>query len=189
MKRFFLIAFVATALSCAIPVQAALIDNGGGLIYDQDLNITWYDAAPVGRTWGDAMSWTAGLTVGGTAAGSWRLPTTTGSGNMNDGEMGHLYYDELGKTYGGPLGSITPFKNLLPGIYWSGTEYAPNPNSAAWYFWFSDGSQNSSDKGNYYDALAVHADNVGAPVPIPGGLWLLGPGLVGLMGLKRKCLG
>ncbi|MCX5805965.1 MAG: hypothetical protein NT010_07850 [Proteobacteria bacterium] len=27
------------------------------------------------------------------------------------------------------------------------------------------------------------------PVPIPGGLWLLSPGLLGLMGLKRKYLG
>jgi hypothetical protein len=28
-----------------------------------------------------------------------------------------------------------------------------------------------------------------AAAPIPGAVWLFGPGLVGLIGFKRKCLG
>ena len=61
--------------------DASLIDQGGGLIYDTALNITWYDfnyAGPQGNgaTWNQAVAWASALTVGGTSAGSWSLPTT-----------------------------------------------------------------------------------------------------------------
>lgn len=63
--------------------QAALVDRGGGMIYDTTLNITWladvkyaqtsgYDAD--GRlNWADANIWAANLVYGG--FDNWRLPT------------------------------------------------------------------------------------------------------------------
>ena len=54
-----------------------LINNGGGLIYDPNLNITWYDytySGPTGNgcTSEQAMSWAAGLNLGGVTG--WQLP-------------------------------------------------------------------------------------------------------------------
>ena len=48
----------------SVPSHAALVDNGGGLIYDDKLNITWAQPDAL-RTWDDANAWAAGLTLGG----------------------------------------------------------------------------------------------------------------------------
>lgn len=47
--------------------QAILIDRGGGLIYDNVLNITWTQTAGDGvtRDWADANTWAADLVFGG----------------------------------------------------------------------------------------------------------------------------
>lgn len=41
-------------------------------------------------------------------------------------------------------------------IYWSGLEYAPNPNNA-WNFNTDNGNQNNNDKNNQLYALAVRS--------------------------------
>lgn len=75
------------------PAQAALIDRGGGMIYDTVLDITWLADAnyantsgyvtPGGRAvtatsgrmnWSEASTWAANLVHGG--FDDWRLPTT-----------------------------------------------------------------------------------------------------------------
>ena len=63
--------------------HAALYDRGGGLIYDDVLNITWLQDANQAKTsgydtdgrmnWADAKAWVDGLTYGGFS--DWRLPT------------------------------------------------------------------------------------------------------------------
>ncbi len=88
------------ALSFAGPVGAALFDRGGGLIYDDLLDITWLQNANYGAgsayddgtsttdgkmTWDNAVAWAASLTVGATRTwtepGSfWRLPTIVDTG-------------------------------------------------------------------------------------------------------------
>ena len=47
--------------------QATLIDRGGGLIYDTDLNITWTQQAGDGvlRNWAGANAWATALVFGG----------------------------------------------------------------------------------------------------------------------------
>lgn len=52
--------------------HAELIDNGYGLIYDTELNITWYDAPAVRMTWQEAQTWVTGLNIEGVEG--WRLP-------------------------------------------------------------------------------------------------------------------
>lgn len=70
--------------------QAALIDRGGGFIYDSDLDITWTQNAnirdgegPVGDgrdTWANQVAWAAGLSIYDSVRdvtwSDWRLPTT-----------------------------------------------------------------------------------------------------------------
>jgi hypothetical protein len=79
--------------------HASLIDRGGGLIYDTDLNITWLSDANYGAgsiydngtatrpsttdgrmTWQNALDWAADLTyydsMRGVTYSDWRLPTT-----------------------------------------------------------------------------------------------------------------
>lgn len=78
----------------ALPAQAALIDRGGGLIYDDVLNITWLQDANYAKTsgydtnglmnWQDAVAWAANLTyydsVRGVTYDDWRLPTMVDTG-------------------------------------------------------------------------------------------------------------
>jgi hypothetical protein len=123
MKSRIAAATLSLALGLAATAHATLIDRGGGLIYDSDLDVTWLaDAnyaetsgfdADGAMTWADAMTWVGNLSYGGFT--DWRLPLTpqsdpacsihfgdgngalgTGVGNnCTGGEMGHLY-TELG---------------------------------------------------------------------------------------------
>lgn len=115
--------------------QAALYDRGGGLIYDDDLNITWlqdaYYADTTGygngaqMTWHEAVAWAADLvyydSVRGVVYTDWRLPSTpnfdascdTFSGGVSSGyhcfgsELGHLFYDEMGGLSGYSLTRVS----------------------------------------------------------------------------------
>jgi hypothetical protein len=93
VKKSCLIGVVCAALLSFITVSAnaALIDRGGGLIYDTDLNITWLADANYAMTSGyigtistvyndgrmtqqQAVDWAAQLSFGG--FDEWRLPST-----------------------------------------------------------------------------------------------------------------
>jgi hypothetical protein len=75
--------FLALAILslCGIS-NAALIDRGGGLIYDSTLNITWLQDANYAKTsgynsdglmtWSQSVTWADGLSYGGYS--DWRLP-------------------------------------------------------------------------------------------------------------------
>lgn len=82
-------------LSLSFTTSAALVDRGGGLIYDNDRNITWLSNANLGAgssfddgfsntdgamTWQNAVNWAADLSyfdsVRNVTYTDWRLPTT-----------------------------------------------------------------------------------------------------------------
>lgn len=98
MQQKPLIFVLLASLSLTSAVQAALIDRGGGLIYDDVLNITWLQDANYAKTsgydadgrikWIDAMNWVSALSYGG--YDDWRLPTIrdTGSPGCNPGFSG-----------------------------------------------------------------------------------------------------
>jgi len=114
MKRAFLAGFLVFALSTV--AEAGLIDRGGGLIYDSDLDITWLqDAnyAGVAMSHDEALAWAESLVYQGYE--DWRLPSAlnqdgTGPDSTysfipgstsppkvcDDSEMGHLYFISLG---------------------------------------------------------------------------------------------
>lgn len=183
-------------------VQAALVDRGGGLVYDTDLDITWmadanyaktsgYDADGL-MTWDESVKWADQLVYGG--YDDWRLPITpqtdagcsiissgTGFGDGCSGsEMGHLFYVE-----GVRINSLF-FHNIsrelsVPGnYYWSATTLGYFPSSAFVFSFANHGDQSSDDKSsNFLSAWAVRSgDVVAVAVPEPSMGWMLTGGLV-----------
>lgn len=88
----------ATMVALSGAAQAALIDRGGGLIYDTTRNITWLADMNYAKTsgfdadglmnWSTATAWADNLVYGGYS--DWRLPTlnpadTTCRNNFNPG--------------------------------------------------------------------------------------------------------
>ena len=81
MKRMVSVALLAMVFGGYTLADAALYDRGADnlgnhLIYDSDLNITWYDYNSGTMTWTQAMSWvqTLRVTVNGVNITRWRLP-------------------------------------------------------------------------------------------------------------------
>ena len=129
-------------------------------------------------------------------------------------EMAHMYHNNLGLksgedasgnfqadfgvfgngTYNGTDTSsygendVGLVQNLQAYTYWSGVPYAPDPTLGAWLFLSSDGVQFISNQNDELYAWAVRAGDVTAnnTVPAPAPLWLIGSGLMALIGWRRK---
>jgi len=194
-------ALTALSLMLASGAEAALVERlGGKAIYDDVADLTWlqdanyaqtsgYDADGV-MTWGRANLWAGSLNIDGVTG--WRLPGGPmlgypGSYNQTASEMGNLFYTVLGGTAGTSINTTHNanydlFKNLQSGS-WSSVE----AGSYAWGFSFGSGMQGTYPKTAKLWALAVRSGDVGAsPVPVPGALVLMGPALLGLLGVKRS---
>jgi hypothetical protein len=74
MHRFAVACLIVLAMGFVVPVNATLVDRGGGMIYDSDLNITWLQDANLGgqMDWSSAIAWADQLVYGGYS--DWRLP-------------------------------------------------------------------------------------------------------------------
>lgn len=144
------------------------------------------------------MSWWGGLAFtnylniinyGGSS--QWRLPSAGANPqfgfNQTGSELGQLFYSELGGTAGNSIPNTPTFNNEQSYAYWLATEYAPAPLNA-WSFNTVGGLQDVNGKlnqGNLVYAWAVSPGQV-PTIPIPGALWLMGSGLIGLLSLRMR---
>jgi len=197
-------------LTLSTTAHAALVDKGGGLIYDTDLDLTWLANANAaagsafddgtntgdgGMSWASAVAWADSLTVGGGT--NWRLPTTadpdatcsdtddpTGS-SCTGSEMGHLFYVELG---GDPnttiLTSGDPTLLALFSNIQANTYWSGTTEDGfpdyAWTFTFSLGAQSDAFKTTNFLQAWAVHDGDVSAIPAPGAFWLLGTGLIGI---------
>lgn len=144
---------VVLLASLAMPTNAALLERGGGLIYDDVLNITWlqdanyaktsgYDADGM-MTWANANTWADTLvyhdSVRNVDYSDWRLPTVidTDTPNCNTAYSGtdcgwnvqtvsgNTVFSELAHMYYVSLGNLAAYD--VVGVPQSGFGLSNNP--------------------------------------------------------------
>lgn len=223
--------------------NSALIGRGGGLIYDDVLDVTWLQDANLAKSesfgvlnisigggvdWYTAINWIDAMNAANYMGyGDWHLPKTMPVNGLNydtnlsyngstdrgfnisapgsaypgskGSELAYMFYNNLNcsasRDMNGnhqPGGGILShpgdhgFTNLTSYNFWSGTDYPTHP-SLAFKFGFFDGAQIGANKSLLTSGIvwAVRDGDV-APVPIPSAVWLLGSGLIGLVGFRRK---
>lgn len=196
MKRSILVCVALLGSVCF----GDLYDRGGGMIYDDVLDITWMqDAGMANGDWWEVTDWANALVYAG--YDDWRLPHAVGGlgYNKTDSELGYMYYVNLGNeaeegddvVFGNE--NVGPFKNVK-GFYWTGTLYS-DPE-LAWDFTFWTGRQGLSNKSttnpdinDHRHAWAVRDGDV-TPIPAPGAFFLasFGVSLSGWILRKRRPL-
>ena len=183
---------------------AALIDRGGGMLYDEDLDITWladanyaftsgYDVDGL-MTYQESQIWADQLVFGG--YDDWRLPRELSSAtapycvgfDCTDTEMAHLYLFSLGgdieKGRADLTGDQGPFINIMH-QYWMDLVVS---DTRAMNFHFSDGLQFDHLNDDLFTVWAVRDGDVSsvAAVPIPAAAWLFSAGLLALAGVTKR---
>ncbi len=194
-------ALTALSLMLAGGAEAALVERlGGKAIYDDVADLTWLQDANYAKTsgydadgrmpWVQANAWAGSLNIDGVTG--WRLPggTMVAGSTQTASEMGNLFFNVLGGTAGSSITAThnddyNLFKNVQSSRgYYSGVESSA---SNAWVFYFYSSFQNAVTKSLDRYAWAVRSGDVAAsPVPVPGALALMGPALLGLLGVKRS---
>lgn len=185
--------------------------NTDGVIdgyYDTTLDLTWWRNANQAAgtrfddgfnttngfmTWQNAQDWVAAFTPFGISG--WRLPSVDQACEGYNcssalGELGHMFYVNLGGTAGVPLSDMAGpnyalFDNVRNGQYWSNSSYGLDPEQAN-SLDFADGNRSSDFKTDPVGAAwAVHRGDVLA-VPEPAALTLSLLGLGAVAWLRSK---
>lgn len=155
-----------------------------------------------------AFNWIGNMNASGYLGfNDWRLPTaqqpdatcssgssgglygSSGGFGCTGSEMGHLYYIELGGhtlQFTNSAATYGVIANIMQNSeYWTSTD-TPLESTRALSFNFGSGSQNIPVKtSSVVRAWAVRSGDVAA-VPVPAAAWLLGSGLLSLVGVARR---
>jgi len=208
---------LAAALSVAtLSAQAALVNRGGGMIYDTVQNITWLADMNYAQTslhtgigvnvngtmtWDAATAWANNLVYGGFS--DWRLPTLnpldascTGGFDCTGGELSRLFVTDLGNQGSSSVLDQTgdtaeQIANLALFSNVQSTDYWSGTEYApspgnAWSFYTYVGFQSVDDKRNSLYAVAVRPGDVAASVPEPQTLALVLLALGATMVVRRR---
>jgi len=139
-------------------------------------------------SWDVALNWITAMNAANYAGtNGWRLWSalnSNGTGpcgpdfNCTGSELGHLFYTEAGLSQNQSITSSATlnlhFTNMEPSVYWSGTEFAPDPGRA-WGFGTVNGYQYNVSKDVQFYGWAVRPGQVAAaPLPATGLLMALG---------------
>jgi hypothetical protein len=180
------VSVAAVALASVGPAQAALVDRGGGLVYDSDRNLTWLaDPAllPGPMAHLDAAQFAAGFEYAG--GSDWLLPQAAfidsgcagaeGFGCI-DSDMGHLFHQLLGGSPGtsvfdssGDTAEEIANVALMPALaeswFWS-WQIADDGATTAFAFNFGNGLQHIRDVELSGRLLLVHSGDLGAAATV-----------------------
>jgi hypothetical protein len=206
MGRSCLVAAAAPVLQGAGSAQAALVDRGGGMVYDDVQNITWLQNwnTNSAQSWEEANQWAGSLSHGG--YDDWRLPTALnsdgtgpcGGPGCSGSEMGYMFYNYFGGNAGQSvldqsgdtaeeIANLALFTHVGATFYWTGT--ALNATSA-WIFATYDGTQYTNPQSLALYAVAVRDGDVAAtgavPEPATALLALLGLGALAATRTKGR---
>lgn len=153
-RRNIFSAVLIAALTLTTNVNAALVDLGGGMIYDSDQDITWLQDSNYTlhhglgghngqMTWAVANAFAKTFTFNGSSG--WRLPhgpTSNTSGptvSATGGELYNLYY-QLGNTQTSGWKNKGPFNMIWTGSFWTDL----NSGWTTSHHWIFDGSLGSN---------------------------------------------
>ena len=171
---------IVLIISLPVSVNAALELRGNGLVYDNDINITWLLNANLADTntfgvgginangtmsWDTAFDWISAMNTNiYLGISTWRLPVCPGgdSSFTCNGEMKHLVNVEGISSF-----SQTPFQNVQPDAYWLGNDN-PNFPADAWVTLMANGVEGFGVKSSATRyAMAVANGDLGPVVPEP----------------------
>jgi len=191
-KKLFLGMVLMLAVMTAGPAFADTITYEGTLTLDN-----WATGTTTGRSWTDEI---------GSEVGFWSFYGNVGDtvhlvGHRLDGELDLVFslysglttadeedfnndYDFGGLTYLNDGDDELP--PYLPGPYGDPALLYCTLPTTGWYT-IAIGGYESDGDGPYDYKLAMLSDPPGANgVPVPAAVWLLGSGLLGLLGLRKK---
>lgn len=157
--------------------------------YDTTLGITILNDWNIGIGYwsanadaGSAQAKAAAAGLAATGLSGWVLPTGDGPQPAGAANQFRSIWTDAGSSY---AGLSSKFDGVQSYEYWSGTEYAPSP-SFAWYFYTFGGSQSTGPKGDGLYAVAVLPGDVALiPEPQTWAMLMMGLGVV-TVALRRR---
>jgi hypothetical protein len=137
MRRWGIPALLLVSLLFVTPADAAnLVNNGNGTVTDNRTGLTWQQGEPGLMSWGSALSYCVGLSLGGNS--DWRLPNIRELESLTDDTRNH------------PAIDTSFFLNAHSEKYLSSTTPAGSPSFAMGvHFYDGFSSYNHKDSNRY----------------------------------------
>lgn len=177
-----------------MPSQAALQVFNQDFLWDNTNGIYWSRDTTLGgmRNGGNALSWIDDLNAGLYPAinpaqhNGWRLPSYD--------EMSVMYNDYFGaylndRSYAAELEDSQGNLIIQTGGYWATPFVSGFWGMLTGYefnFLSSQVSSGPNDYGGNYSWLVTDIEPASLPTPIPGSLWLVTSGFMGLVAFRRR---